>query len=112
VRDEGEGFCAKMPEEFPPKTEIDKDPICESSSPLQPIVIEEELEDHYDIEEFPMSESDLGIDNEDDTYYVGNGVYIVYFPGGYWKVKKNTSGDIIDYSKFITDPLIEAKYNV
>jgi len=60
-----------------------------------------------------LSESDLQADNKVDTYYrVRNGVYISYFPGGYWIVKKNASGDIIDASKFITDPLIEAKYNV
>jgi len=29
-----------MPEEFPPETAIDKDPICESSPP-PPIIIEE-----------------------------------------------------------------------
>jgi hypothetical protein len=43
---------------------------------------------------------------------VRNGVYIAYFPDGYWIVKKNASGDIIDASKLITDPLIQAKYNV
>jgi hypothetical protein len=43
VREEGGGFCAKMPEEFPPETEIDKDPICESSPP-PPIIIKEKPE--------------------------------------------------------------------
>jgi hypothetical protein len=41
VRDEGKGICAKMPEELPPKTKMDKDPICESSPPLPPIIIEQ-----------------------------------------------------------------------
>jgi len=39
------------------------------------------------------------------------GINIVYFPSGYWIIKKNTSGVIIDVFKVITDPLIEAKYN-
>jgi hypothetical protein len=66
VRDEGGGFSAKMPEEFPPGTERDKDPICESSPP-SPIIIEE-LEDHHDRKKYLLSESDLRVDNEVDTY--------------------------------------------
>jgi hypothetical protein len=62
-----------------------------------------------------LSKPNLLTDNDDDNNYYsssGSGINIVYFPSGYWIIKKNTSGDIIDVFKVITDPFIEAKYNV
>lgn len=62
-----------------------------------------------------MSKPNLLTDNDDDNNYYSStvsGINIVYFPSRYWIIKKNTSGVIIDVFKVITDPLIEAKYNV
>jgi hypothetical protein len=67
-------------------------------------------------EEHLLSKPNLLTDNDDDNNYYNSGggrsaINIVYFPSGYWIIKKNTSGVIIDVFKVITDPLIEAKYN-
>ena len=64
-----------------------------------------------------MSKPNLLADNDDDNNYYNSGgggrsrINIVYFPNGYWIIKKNMSGVIIDVFKVITDPFIKAKYN-
>ena len=71
------------------------------------IKAEEQIEeDIYDIEEHLSSKSNLQIDDNDDyNSSINNG----YFLGGYWVIKRNKRGDIIDAYKVITDPLLEAQ---
>jgi hypothetical protein len=78
---------------------------------------EEELEeDRHDIEEHPSSKPNFLIDTDnegnggDNVFYLNEGKLIIMPDiGGYWEIKRNRHGDIIDASKVITDPLLDAQ---
>ena len=57
------------------------------------------------MEELPSSRSNLLIDNDSGS------VDYDYFLGGYWVIKRNSEGHIVDRYKAITDPILEAKHN-
>ena len=70
---------------------------------------EEQLEqDRHDIEQRLPSRPNLLIDDEDD-YGDGSSIEYDYVPGGYWIIKRNIKGDIIDVRNIITDPLLDAQ---
>jgi hypothetical protein len=77
---------------------------------------EKELgEDRHYIVGQPVSKLNLLMGNPDDgdidgDRYVWGGDGDFYFPGGKWRIKRDSQGNIIDACKIITDPLIHAKH--
>jgi hypothetical protein len=92
------------------KREAEANPTIENTK-------KEELEqDRSDIEKYSSSKPNLLMDNEDEgegddnVLYFNDGKLIIMLDiGGYWIIKKNRFGDVIDASKYITDPLLEAQ---
>jgi hypothetical protein len=77
---------------------------------------EKELgEDRHYIVGQPLSKLNLLMGNSDDgdidgDRYVEGGDGDFYFPGGKWRIKRDSQGKVIDARKIITDPTIYAKH--
>jgi hypothetical protein len=88
----------------------------EANSTIENTKEKELEEDRHDIEEHPSSKPNFLIDTDnegngrDNVFYFNEGK-LIRMPdiGGYWEIKRNRHGDIIDASKVITDPLLEAQ---
>jgi hypothetical protein len=78
---------------------------------------EEELkEDRHDIEEHSSSKANFLIHSDDEgdggynfLYFMDGKLVIMLDIGGYWVIKKDSLGDVIDTYKVTTDPLLEAQ---
>ena len=77
---------------------------------------EKELgEDRHYVVGQPLSKLNLLMGNSDDgdidgDRYVWGGDGDFYFPGGKWRIKRDSQGNVIDARKIITDPTIYAKH--
>jgi hypothetical protein len=72
-------------------------------------------EDRHYIVGQPLSKLNLLMGNPDDgdidgDRYVWDGDGDFYFPGGKWRIKRDSQGNVIDARKIITDPTIYAKH--
>jgi hypothetical protein len=78
---------------------------------------EEELEeDRHDIEEHSSSKANFLIHSDDEgdggynfLYFMDGKLVIMLDIGGYWVIKKDSLGDVIDTYKVTIDPLLEAQ---